>query len=214
MSLSATINKSFVNNVTLRGQKQGSVVASRNFAGLTTTSPYQQGGGNVLIHGQTGMGDDPVGLTPGGSYRTTGTRDGMVASLVATSASTSVLTAQLLDPGAGGAGLNGQVIQISPLAASDAIAVDNLNANRHYIEVVGGYGGMGNTVANAGDIIGFPTATIINSTDLTMNSPRIVLERRAPENNAANNGFISNVARAVYVMRVRQLPPVYEYQAP
>jgi len=208
MSLSATINKSFVNNVTLRGQKQGSVVASRNFAGLTTTSPYQRGGGNLAIT------MDPNNLLVTANYRTTGTRDGMVANLGATSASTSVLTAQLPDPGAGATGLNGQVIQLTPLAASDAIAVDNLNANRHYIEVVGGYGGMGNTVADAGDIVGFPTATIINSTDLTMNSPRIVLERRAPEVNATDNGFISNVARAVYVMRVRQLPPIYEYQAP
>ena len=208
MSLSATINKSFVNNVTLRGQKQGSVVASRNFAGLTTTSPYQRGGGNLAIT------VNPNDLLVTANYRTTGTRDGMVANLGATSASTSVLTAQLPDPGAGATGLNGQVIQLTPLAASDAIAVDNLNANRHYIEVVGGYGGMGNTVADAGDIVGFPTATIINSTDLTMNSPRIVLERRAPEVNATDNGFISNVARAVYVMRVRQLPPIYEYRAP
>ncbi len=206
MSLSATINKSFVNNVTLRGQKQGSVVASRNFAGLTTTSPYQRGGGNLAIT------VNPNDLLVTANYRTTGTRDGMVANLGATSASTSVLTAQLPDPGAGATGLNGQVIQLTPLAASDAIAVDNLNANRHYIEVVGGYGGLGNTVA--GDIVGFPTATIINSTDLTMNSPRIVLERRAPEVNANADGFQTDVARAVYVMRVRQLPPIYEYQAP
>ena len=206
MSLSATINKSFVNNVTLRGQKQGSVVASRNFAGLTTTSPYQRGGGNLAIT------VNPNDLLVTANYRTTGTRDGMVANLGATSASTSVLTAQLPDPGAGATGLNGQVIQLTPLAASDAIAVDNLNANRHYIEVVGGYGGIGNTVA--GDIVGFPTATIINSTDLTMNSPRIVLERRAPEVNANANGFQTDVARAVYVMRVRQLPPIYEYRAP
>lgn len=208
MSLSATINKSFVNNVTLRGQKQGSVVASRNFAGLTTTSPYQRGGGNLAIT------VNPNDLLVTANYRTTGTRDGMVANLGATSASTSVLTAQLPDPGAGATGLNGQVIQLTPLAASDAIAVDNLNANRHYIEVVGGYGGMGNTVADAGDIVGFPTATIINSTDLTMNSPRIVLERRAPEVNANADGFQTDVARAVYVMRVRQLPPIYEYRAP
>ncbi len=206
MSLSATINKSFVNNVTLRGQKQGSVVASRNFAGLTTTSPYQRGGGNLAIT------VNPNDLLVTANYRTTGTRDGMVANLGATSASTSVLTAQLPDPGAGATGLNGQVIQLTPLAASDAIAVDNLNANRHYIEVVGGYGGIGNTVA--GDIVGFPTATIINSTDLTMNSPRIVLERRAPEVNANADGFQTDVARAVYVMRVRQLPPIYEYRAP
>ena len=197
-----------MNNVTLRGQKQGSVVASRNFAGLTTTSPYQRGGGNLAIT------MDPNNLLVTANYRTTGTRDGMVANLGATSASTSVLTAQLPDPGAGATGLNGQVIQLTPLAASDAIAVDNLNANRHYIEVVGGYGGMGNTVADAGDIVGFPTATIINSTDLTMNSPRIVLERRAPEVNANADGFQTDVARAVYVMRVRQLPPIYEYRAP
>lgn len=208
MSLSATINKSFVNNVTLRGQKQGSVVASRNFAGLTTTSPYQRGGGNLAITAT------PINLLVTANYRTTGTRDGMVANLGATSASTAVLTAQLPDPGVGATGLHGQVIQLTPLAASDAIAVDNLNANRHYIEVVGGYGGMGNTVANAGDIVGFPTATIINSTDPTMNSPRIVLERRAPEVNATDNGFQTDVARAVYVMRVRQLPPIYQYQAP
>ena len=208
MSLSATINKSFVNNVTLRGQSAGSVVASRNFAGLTTTNPYQRGGGNLAIT------QNPTALVVTANYRTAGTRDGMVANLGATSASTAVLTAQLPDPGALAGGLHGQVIQLTPLATSDALAVDNLNANRHYIEVVGGYGGMGNVAANAGDLIGFPTATIINSTDPTMNSPRIVLERRAPEVNANGDGFQTDVARAVYVMRVRRLPPVYEYRAP
>jgi hypothetical protein len=211
MSLSATVKKSIVNNNVLRGQKEASVIASRNFGGFSASqlpAMYQRGGGGIINQMDSSV------TAPAGNYRTTGTT-GTMANLQATGMSTAVLTAQLVDPGdpgLNGGGLHGQVYNLAPLAASEAISIDTLNANRHYIEVVGGFGGRGQPIvldAN-GDLVGFPTVGIVNQMNA---SPTIHLERRAPEriNDGMGGNTVLNtdVARAVYVLRVRDIPPRY-----